>query len=1276
MKTYLALLIILILSEPARANDILVQWGNPGGDTNIVASTIADKIFDSHTTYIAGSILPPTTNYYSDATERSPFFNGAFSQSWIYDLISDASDGDAITFGKNSGMQGMVVWEDFLSAEPIADLTIEIRGNSGAIEKEFCWLIQDATNQWFASAPTAISNTYETYSVPNISEIEWYAFTPFNNGTALIAATATAPNLSRLSAVGYYAELSADTADKFKAIETRFFRAQAEIPAAVSSYDTGYTIAKVRTAQAAANSLIVASSYEGTLLGMDYAGNLLWTNSLSGIMNHDLWCDDITGDGEDEILAANGDGSIYCVNTQGELLWQFKANDVPMISVCAIHNTNGTAYVAAGGNDLNLYYISATGSVLETIPASSYPTVITPSTTWLDGEEVPSNVHTVNHLRPLPQADGSDILLMNGLINNSSQRSALYRFYPMATTPFQTVDLGWGHGPIGDLRVLDPSNTGTNQVMLGKSAHRSDMSMTRFNLATNGLEKCDLSTYGFETGYWVTQVETIPDGDSYLYFVLSGSHVLLIPPELGSVEGDQVLACKYSFNDLWRNPLTDQIILASSQSGGSCIHIIDPTLDSWQTEYENLNPPGKIQSILDNSEALQTNLDTFTRPAWEREPLTTYLMSPPNEPADLIADITENYNSPVFMGYHWSSHAEDWDRSVLGNSEFEEARDNRKTYDLTQQEVTNAMVSAYNDNGLCTWGGHGTDPYYYDPETLRQVIDAGGGKKSIFVWPELMILHKDEFEFAITNLFEPFAEYGQTNNATLFLRTKHALWQSYIYTPMWSRFLTGEFANSTVASLEETQDQTMELSLAGRLGLWSSGVVDNWGTRCARDNPSYMRSRQYSHQNLPNHFLRNAVFHVSYGAAYINNFTIDSAYSEYMSVLWELIAKGALYVPKRSEILSFSPVHLSVNNPDPIYLADGNNNTTITVGYDADFHPTNPFVFGRLGGEWSGSETKPWHFSRYAAGVKDRRLNFLAPYPNGMVLITPPQHGTFADTNAVRGAMTNYLHPMYKNIMQEFHTDGRYYYSSDGTQQLAADAYRATVSNTIAQATTQLPVTVDGDVAWVCAQTDPYHLRLTLIDSGYLNPKARTATVHFNTINPVGITDLLDGTPYSAMDGTASIDVPLGLFRFIDIELSEPFFPDNGWGDFASKHGLTGKAAADLDQDGQVDLVEYAFGGDPTNAASTASNPTLQITSNSVHFVSTESSLEDPGISYTAEWTDDLISGPWNQAWNTVTYTPIDSAEYKTVERQLSGATHSNLFFRLQVTTPKNAGAE
>ena len=115
----------------------------------------------------------------------------------------------------------------------------------------------------------------------------------------------------------------------------------------IHSINTNYTIVKVKSAAYKESTCIVGSSYEGTIVAYSYDGTFLWENKLSGFMNHDLWCGDITGDGIDEIITANADGHIYCLNIKGELLWQFKKNNAPMYSVCVVRQGE-KAYVVAG----------------------------------------------------------------------------------------------------------------------------------------------------------------------------------------------------------------------------------------------------------------------------------------------------------------------------------------------------------------------------------------------------------------------------------------------------------------------------------------------------------------------------------------------------------------------------------------------------------------------------------------------------------------------------------------------------------------------------------------------------------------------------------------------------------------------------------------------------------------------------------------------------------------------------------------------------------------
>ncbi|WP_083634629.1 T9SS type A sorting domain-containing protein [Saccharicrinis aurantiacus] len=916
-----------------------------------------------------------------------------------------------------------------------------------------------------------------------------------------------------------------------------FFTIQKQlISQAIKSYDTEHTIRKIKTAKTKNYSYIIGSAYDGTLIAMNFNGVTIWeTNIGNGIMNHDICVSDITDNGNEEILVASASGTTYCLSSGGEILWQFQPNEFPMISVCVVKDTQGTPYIACGGGDMNFYYLSATGELLKTMPSSSYSTI------WFnpkfDDGHILHNVHTINFLRAIPQADGSDVLAVNAVISHGEPSTDLYLFKPLEDTFFKKINTPHENGRIAEMRVRDIDEDGNYELLLGAANANQNPNMSILDVTTGTITTFYAGQeMNLAFGYRVIQPDVIKVNNETYYFILTGNQIGLIPESL-DVSKLEVLTGKYSFNSMWKDPSSNKIVLGSSQSGGSCIHIIDLDNASWKQEYAALTPPGNITNILANTQISRNALKSYEKPSWERDPLKVYIMDTPVGASDIISNIKNNYSSPEFLNHVFSKNVEDWDRSVLNNTHFEEGRDQRKIYDLTQQEVLSALIPEYdNEPGITFRGGHGRDVYFYNPETTKKVIDGANGKKTVIIYPELDA-DVEEFEFAMDNLFYPLAEYSQGKNANIYIRSKHAFWFSTPYTPHWSHFLTGEFSDVFVAAMEETEDMSMDQTIAGRMGMWASGVVDDWGCRAARDNTNFMRSRSYSHQMLPNHFLRYCIYNIACGARYPHNFEVDS---DYMSFLYELIAKGALYVPKRSEIVSLSPVHLSMITPDEKFLREANDGSW-TVRDDVELTGNDAYVFGRLTGGWSGAQVSDWDFSSYASGVKDRRLNFLPPYKNGMVLITPPQEGKYADKTAPRGSLTDHLHPLYKNITKEYITDGHNYYSSDGNTTYTAKEYYQTIKNDIEERAKKLPLTVSGEVAWVVSQTSPTHLRLTIIDGGYINPSDKTATVTFHTVNPIKMTDILDGTSYSVSNSSSiDVDIKCGLFRFIDIELDSP----------------------------------------------------------------------------------------------------------------------------------------
>ncbi len=131
------------------------------------------------------------------------------------------------------------------------------------------------------------------------------------------------------------------------------------------------------------------------------------------------------------------------------------------------------------------------------------------------------------------------------------------------------------------------------------------------------------------------------------------------------------------------------------------------------------------------------------------------------------------------------------------------------------------------------------------------------------------------------------------------------------------------------------------------------------------------------------------------------------------------------------------------------------------------------------------------------------------------------------------------VNPACRYILKEYITDGHNYYSADGKQTFKADEYYKVVEKSIKEGSTKLPITVSGDVAWVVAQTSPKHLRLTILDNGYINPEKSTAIVNFNNIKIKKITDILNNEEFKEQSSSVKINIPLGAFRFIDIELME-----------------------------------------------------------------------------------------------------------------------------------------
>ncbi len=914
---------------------------------------------------------------------------------------------------------------------------------------------------------------------------------------------------------------------------------------------TPHTISYVRSATIGADEYIIASSYDGEVLLIDYDGNIIWENSLSGYFNHDICCYDIDNDGSDEILAANANGALYCIDSDGNTLWAFKVNDVPMYSVTALELANGERVAVCGGYDTNFYTVRVDdGEMLSKFDSKEYSII----KGWGDDltTEEKVKMQSINFLRRVTDSDGSDLLAIHGVVYANSTGGALYL---VKLNDDSTMDVVMTTTDTGNLSIGSMTTTsaegGRDKIILGQSGVKTELYLMQVDTemeTTDYISMYDnFTTQGLmdETGYRVIQSETMPndDGSDYNYFILFGSRMFIL--ERSKVEGGEMFTpdegvnyaiSQYSYNDMCLGK-DNKIILASAQSGGSSIHILNPNQDGWADAVAALTPDGNIARILESSANLREDLDKFTRPSWEGDSQTVYLMTEDTDGEYESLTMSKGYSSPIFLGNNYTNKVQDpetWQRDTMSNEAYRDTRDSRFYYTRTQSDAVATLAACYNDYGGSYWGGHGNDPYFYPATTIQQAVSSSSavGKKSVIVYPEVHDTSSD-FEYVMATHFRPMAEYFIDNNidAKLYLRSKDIFWISSIYLDSWSDVASGQFREVFVASMEETSSRTMELSLSGRVGVWTADCVESWGARLARDNTSHDRLRQDSHQMLPNHFLRQMVYNSSLGAQYMDNIEVDQ---EYMSLFWDMLGRGLIFVPRVDQLLSISPLHLAMRTPDDDFMAEGTLSKWTILYDDATNNSyTNPMVFDRMNATWIAGVVNEWDFSNYAAGVKDRRLSFLPSFSNGFVMITPAD-----ESNQYRSEVSQNLHPIYRDIMRKVETDGKYYYDN-GTHD--AISYYPTMVEMLEERSKLIPITVSGDdVAWVAAQSAPCHIRLTLVDGGYIDPDDRVARVKFNTVQPVSISDLLTGEKY-LMNSSNEVDIPIsaGLFRFLDVEIEE-----------------------------------------------------------------------------------------------------------------------------------------
>ena len=873
---------------------------------------------------------------------------------------------------------------------------------------------------------------------------------------------------------------------------------------AMCSFTTGgHTVyhlrcGKLRTGERA----VIGACYDGAVVCYTPVGKRVWINEEYNGFPLDLAVADLDGDGFDEVLVAYGDGTLAAIDSDGKTLWKF-VRPAPLIQVCVANDSRAGPIVLTGGTEKILFALSPKGELRGSHQFEYLVRHIRIGNILGDGDQYAAVVINKN--------DKSRCILH--LIDPVNLKSvwkrpvALTTHNPTAGTKFEVEWLG-NKAPAFSMLVTDLNGDGRDEIAL-----------------TSGFEKKGVfSVYNGE-GKKVAESQEAPTRRSaYRMNLITRGHTsggdrvvgvfgreLLVYHLDGSVEHS--VEGPYAFTSLAFDDKTATCFFGSSVAGGDGIHLLHLDHPKWKDAYRNMKGVGRIAEVQANLAQLARQIELFKRPSYQLPPQETRVITGRNydELKELFLSKTDYENVKFSL---FTLFTEDYDRSTLKGI-WRKKRESRHKYNFTAKQIIDYCVEREaRKEPFALWAGHGNDPFYMQLSTIEGMIKAAPTMLKALVFPE-MENTGDDMAYAVREHILPIADMCRKQGVTkIVLRCKNIFWNASYRLNLWGpTLLGGKYSDIFIPSMEETNGRTQALSLSGRTGLWLAGYFDNISTRVVTDNACYSRLWEYGAQQTQSHLLRALVLGASLGS---DTFLVNIYQGDQrdLAPFYRMLEKGVIAIPDRKDLLSVNELSLGMRKPSQNFLEHGKNGHNISL-----YEPGgSPALFDRMDCYWGGATTADHDFTRYAMGSRRRMLNFLPTNPYGMIVTVPVE----TDLNAT------------PHITTMLETDGEVFFDEEGRAVTAPD-FKPHAEEALRKGAARLPVLVRGEVAWTVVRLDPVHVRVTLIDSGYINPADRKAEIILQHIKGVSCIDILSGESLKLTSGAVRLTVPAGSLRVIDI---------------------------------------------------------------------------------------------------------------------------------------------
>lgn len=588
----------------------------------------------------------------------------------------------------------------------------------------------------------------------------------------------------------------------------------------------------------------------------------------------------------------------------------------------------------------------------------------------------------------------------------------------------------------------------------------------------------------------------------------------------------------------------DSVVMGSMPNGDESLYILNfDDQNAWIDSLRNMIRPGGkismidaqlnwIEELVDNWDSTQAlSLYSDTRPA--------RMLNVDLSGEDKYGELrVHNNNNRFKLAFRSGPVEERNDSETLENFPIDRRETNEKRY--TREEIINKMnekiLSFDPKANVLIYAGHGA-AYSLLPNTYWT---AESETKGIFERPWIKnnitgLEHNEGYFEDYVNIKSTLLDRCNSAGVPIALLSKNATW-AIGATPSEYQEIIGNrnYRSILVPSGEDSAGALLELSYAGRLGLWYAGYVDHWGFKLGGDLFSTNRHWDWEYPLFGHTYIRYLLNNISKGADFLSlmyDTDTTARYSQAVQLFFKMLDKGIIAIPHREQLGSVSRIAVVYNPPADPNAFDAFS-TSKNFGNDiltTDSESGN--LFSRLERRWAMAPLRENDVLRKLYNSKRRGLNFLPYADHGHV--TWFQHETPTELFS-------------KGFAEVWETDGntiqRFYRGSEGTI-VSSDKFtewNPELEYALSGSSLQLIMPITGNVVSHVIKQSDRHYQVILIDPGYLDPADRMAQISLVNLpypaNNWKVKDRLTGEFITSSDpASRKVRVLAGLFRVLDV---------------------------------------------------------------------------------------------------------------------------------------------